>query len=256
MAALKALHLTIFATSLAVGVISACGRLEAQSVSQQGGLNPRGVIELFTSQGCSSCPPADRLLGKLAQREDLIALTFAVDYWDYLGWKDTLASPIHTSRQRDYARARGDGQVYTPQVVVNGIEHVNGSQEREIEAAIERTRARLKGQRLQIAAWSDDAGLVVETGPAPAGMAEATAIILLALVQRRAEVAIGRGENHGRTITYTNVVRDLKLLGRWTGTARTYRLPKAEIGTVAMDFCTVLVQQGRSGPIIAAVEVR
>ena len=91
--------------------------------------DPRPVVELFTSQGCSSCPAADALLGQLAKRDDVIALSFSVDYWDYLGWKDTLANPKFTERQRAYAKARGDGAIYTPQVIVNGVAHVNGSDE-------------------------------------------------------------------------------------------------------------------------------
>ena len=91
------------------------------------GAEPRAVIELFTSQGCSSCPPADKLAGELAQDPSLLVMSLPIDYWDYLGWKDTLANPGHTKRQRAYSKARGDREVYTPQVVVNGMAHVLGS---------------------------------------------------------------------------------------------------------------------------------
>src|SRR6185369_13617653 len=101
---------------------------------------PRGVIELFTSQGCSSCPPADKLAGELARDPSLIVLSLPVDYWDYLGWKDTLALPGHTNRQRAYSKARGDREVYTPQVVVNGVKHVLGSDKTAIENAVAQTR--------------------------------------------------------------------------------------------------------------------
>src|SRR5436309_4397450 len=100
---------------------------------------PRGVIELFTSQGCSSCPAADKLAGELAQDPSLVVLSLAIDYWDYLGWKDTLALPGHTNRQRAYSKVRGDREVYTPQVVVNGIAHVIGSDKGAIENAISQT---------------------------------------------------------------------------------------------------------------------
>ena len=100
---------------------------------------PKAVVELFTSQGCSSCPNADALLGKLANRDDVIALSLPVDYWDYLGWKDTLASPKFSERQRAYARTRGDGAIYTPQAVVNGLVHVNGADEGVIQNTIEKT---------------------------------------------------------------------------------------------------------------------
>src|SRR4051794_38134491 len=101
---------------------------------------PRAVIELFTSQGCSSCPPADELIGQLANDPTLVAISLPIDYWDYLGWKDTLAKPAHTARQRAYAQMRGDRAVYTPQVVVNGAVHVQGSDKEGIDRAIALTR--------------------------------------------------------------------------------------------------------------------
>src|SRR6185369_9857933 len=101
---------------------------------------PRGVVELFTSQGCSSCPAADKLAGELAKDPSLVVMSLAVDYWDYLGWKDTLALAGHTNRQRAYSKARGDREVYTPQVVVNGVTHVIGSDKGAIEKAVAQTR--------------------------------------------------------------------------------------------------------------------
>src|SRR5947209_13784295 len=100
---------------------------------------PRGVIELFTSQGCSSCPAADKLAGELARDPSLVVLSLAMDYWDYLGWKDSLALPGHTNRQRAYSKVRGDREVYTPQVVVNGVTHVLGSDQQAIEKAVMQT---------------------------------------------------------------------------------------------------------------------
>src|SRR5215471_13889800 len=99
----------------------------------------RTVVELFTSQGCSSCPRADAVLGRLAERDDVVALSLSIDYWDYLGWKDTLASPKFTERQRAYAHTRGDGAIYTPQAVVNGLVHVNGADEGLIDRTMEST---------------------------------------------------------------------------------------------------------------------
>ena len=107
----------------------------------------KGVVELFTSQGCSSCPAADALFVKLAKRSDLIVLTMPVDYWDYLGWKDTLATPGNTARQKAYAKSRGDGQVYTPQAVINGQIHVNGSSESQIENALRKTSGKADASR-------------------------------------------------------------------------------------------------------------
>ncbi|MBV8840491.1 MAG: DUF1223 domain-containing protein, partial [Alphaproteobacteria bacterium] len=104
------------------------------------GAEPRAVIELFTSQGCSSCPPADRLLGELAHDPSVVAMSLPIDYWDYIGWKDTLAKPRHTARQRFYARARRDGEVFTPQVVINGRIHAVGNDKAAIESAIAESR--------------------------------------------------------------------------------------------------------------------
>ncbi|GAB4228795.1 MAG: DUF1223 domain-containing protein [Methyloligellaceae bacterium] len=213
---------------------------------------PPNVIELFTSQGCSSCPPADELLGKLAERKGSIALTFPVDYWDYLGWKDTLASPAYSKRQRDYARARGDGQVYTPQAVINGVEHAVGSREADIERLIEKSRRTLAGLRIPLRVWTEGDELRIEVGDAPAGTRVRPATIWLALVKKSETVKIERGENRGRTITYHHVVRDLTPVGHWTGKSLTLRLPKHHLQSTGNDGCTVLLQQDAAGPILAA----
>src|SRR5262249_38071684 len=136
---MRLLAIVAVAAGLAgISLASAAEELKADGQSQAG-VARRAVVELFTSQGCSSCPAADALLKRLADRDDLVALSLSVDYWDYLGWRDTLASPKFAERQRAYARARGDGAIYTPQAVVNGMAHVNGSDEGQIARAIERT---------------------------------------------------------------------------------------------------------------------
>ncbi len=165
--------------------------------------SPRAVIELFTSQGCSSCPPADRLLAKLARDPDVIALSLPVDYWDRLGWKDTLARHAFTERQEAYAAVRGDGQVYTPQAVINGREHAVGSERSAIEQSAAATAAGLDVP-LGIAREGD--GFSVTVGDAP-GKADARGTIVLLPYVAAREVAIGRGENAHATVTYTNVVR-------------------------------------------------
>lgn len=216
---------------------------------------PVSVIELFTSQGCSSCPPADKLLKKFRKRDDIIALTFNVDYWDYLGWKDTLASPENTARQRAYARARGDGQVYTPQTVINGIKHAVGSREADIERAIARSRSELKKLRIPLKMWTKNGTLVIEAGPAPAGVRYKPATIWLALVKKSEAVSIKRGENSGEKITYYNVVRELTPVGQWNGQAVTIKLPKHHLESRGSDGCTVFLQQDTAGPILAAAEM-
>ena len=111
----------------------------------------KAVVELFTSQGCSSCPPADALLGRLVEDKSVVALSFSIDYWDYLGWRDTLGSPANSERQRGYARARGDGRVYTPQIVVDGVTHVNGADEEAVRDAVKTAEKRLAAARCRSA---------------------------------------------------------------------------------------------------------
>jgi hypothetical protein len=200
---------------------------------------PRGVLELFTSQGCSSCPPADKLIGELAHDPGLIALTMAIDYWDYLGWKDTLAKPKHTARQRGYARMRGDREIYTPQVVVNGSQQVLGSDRAAIEHAIASRRPGTLA--LAVSARVADGKLVVSV---PAGSAGEVAEVWVCPVTKSIPVPIGRGENRGRTITYANVVRGWKRVGEWSGQARTYTMDLAEVQAEGVNAVAVLVQNG------------
>jgi hypothetical protein len=203
---------------------------------------PRALLELFTSQGCSSCPAADKLLGELAADSSLIALSVPIDYWDYLGWKDTLASPGHSARQRAYSRVRGDRQVYTPQVVVNGSMDVLGSD----RAAIERTIAQTDQKSLVMSVpvlLSVSGGNLSVTIKAKADQTSGGEVWLCPLA-RAVPVAIGRGENHGRTITYHNVVRRWVKLGDWAGTDAAWSVPVSEIKTDGVDAVAVLVQDG------------
>jgi hypothetical protein len=208
---------------------------------------PRAVIELFTSQGCSSCPPADKLLGELAQDSSLLTMSLAVDYWDYLGWKDTLALHGHATRQRAYAEARGDREVYTPQVVVNGIVHVLGSDKTAIEKAIARTRATAAPLTLPVTMAVADGKVTVAVSAAkdehPGGE------VWLCPITSATPVAIGRGENHGRTLTYHNVVRRWVKLGDWNGKAASFSMPLADLPNADyslhdIDRLAVIVQSG------------
>lgn len=237
----------------AVTVLGGAAAINQDAKAQS---KPKSVIELFTSQGCSSCPPADRLLGKMADRSDVIALTFPVDYWDYLGWKDTLASPAYSARQRAYSRTRGDGQVYTPQVVVDGIQHTVGSRASAIKQAMAKTRAELGNARVALKVWIEGNTLIITAGDAPAGTRVKPATIWLALVKKSQPVKIERGENRGRTITYHKVVRNMIPVGQWTGKAVTIKLPKQRLQSSDSDGCTVLLQQDTTGPILAAAEMK
>jgi hypothetical protein len=203
------------------------------------GAEPRAVLELFTSQGCSSCPAADKLLGELSKDPSLVPLTLAVDYWDYLGWKDTLALKGHTARQRAYASVRGDREVYTPQMVVNGLAHVLGSDKAAIDRAIDHSRK--QAMTLGIQASVADDKLTVSV---PAKEGGAGGEIWLCPITKTVPVKIGRGENRGSTVTYTNVVRRWTKVGEWNGKAQTLSVPVKDLQTGEIDSVAVVVQSG------------
>jgi hypothetical protein len=235
---------------LLVGVASLHSGVAAQTTSA------KVVLELFTSQGCSSCPPADALLESYKRRDDVIALSVPVDYWDRLGWKDTFASRQHTNRQQEYASARGDGQVYTPQVVVSGRTHVVGSSRPGIDGAIAAAKTALRDSQVPLSVHFDGDTLVVQVGGAPAGAAVSHARLLLAVVQDAGAVSIRRGENANRTVTYHNIVRSLRTIGAWAGTPSTLRLTKNEFSVAGTQSLVVLLQTGAGGPIINAAQIR
>jgi hypothetical protein len=215
----------------------------ATFVTAQAG-EPRAVLELFTSQGCSSCPAADRLLGELAADPSLIPLSVPIDYWDYLGWKDTLASPADSARQRAYARVRGDRQVYTPQIVVNGAVHALGSDRAAIEHAVAQTDQKALVMSLPVSMSVSGAGLSVKVESAE--NQHSAGEVWLCSVAKAVPVVIERGENRGRTITYHNVVRRWVKLGDWTGTKATWNVPVSQIKTGDVDAAAVMVQEGTS----------
>ena len=208
--------------------------VSASSPALAGG---KSVIELFTSQGCNSCPPADKLLGKLTKESNLIPLTLAVDYWDYLGWKDTLAIHSHTKRQRQYAKVRGDMNVYTPQAVVNGVKYMVGSDEREISAALRNHPT--NEPEIPLAVKRSGENISVDVG---AGQGKATVWMLS--VTSKVEVKIAKGENKGETITYFNVVRSWRNLGAYSGGPIMTSVPVAELLNNGADAVVVLVQNG------------
>jgi hypothetical protein len=219
------------ALSLAI-IVATVGASQAGDV--------RAVLELFTSQGCSSCPPADKLVGDLAGDPSVIAVSLPIDYWDYLGWKDTLAKPRHTARQRGYAAERGDREVYTPQMVVNGVKHALGSDRAAIEKAIAESKQVSGTLGVPVTATVNGDKLNVHVAAAEGNRGEAW----LCTISKRVPVAIKRGENGGHTVTYNNVVRRWIRLGEWNGTARTFSLPLGEINSDGADAVAVLLQAG------------
>jgi hypothetical protein len=206
--------------------------------------NPAPVlVELFTSQGCSSCPPADRLAGDLRASGKVEVVSLNVDYWDYLGWRDTLARKEFTQRQYDYARARGDGQVYTPQMVINGNAHVVGSQAQAVDGAIAKSQP--AGVRLEMS--SDNAEVrVMIPDAAPDG--EAT--LWLMGVAPDVSVEIERGENAGKTIVYHGVVRALLPMGMWKSQGQEFTMPREAVLQAGVTKVLAVLQKDYVGPIL------
>lgn len=216
----------------------------------QGGKAVSHVVELFTSQGCSSCPPADRYLAELAKRDDVLPLAFHVDYWNYLGWQDTFSSPLWSERQRLYAK-RLDAGVYTPQMVIDGDKQAIGSRVDEVETIL-RDTAPLpammsveRGDRLAIRA----------SAPRTAG---ASAVLHLVWFDRARSVPVARGENAGHTLLYAHVVRDMRMLGMADSEGMTLDLPMSDLQAIGHEACALVLQEkvdGLPGRILAAHEV-
>jgi hypothetical protein len=234
------------------GLAGLLGPAEAGARGPATSAQLKAVYELFTSQGCSSCPAADEVLGRLAKRDDVLALTLPVDYWDYLGWRDTLARPEFTNRQKAYAKVLGDGMVYTPQAVVSGLAQINGGNADTIEGAIDRTAQLFGASRVPISLSASDGRLVIDVASAPDGVAAKEATVWLVAIAGSVQVPILRGENKGRTIVYSNVVRGLTPIGTWSGQEMVVQLDRSSFMHGSADRCAVLLQQGHGGPIVGA----
>jgi hypothetical protein len=209
------------------------------------------VLELFTSQGCSSCPPADAILGKLAERKDVLPLAFHVDYWDYIGWRDPYASAETTERQYGYGKALGLNMVYTPQMVIDGSQDVVGTDEGAILRGIATSMIRKK---LKLAILKDAEGRYKVSLPAgDAGGAPAS--VYIALYDKAHRTDVRKGENAGSSLTEFNVVREWRKIGEWTGKAEEIALdltPESD----EYDACAIIVQDGSNGPIRGAASFR
>ena len=206
------------------------------------------VVELFTSQGCSSCPPADAILGELADREDVIALSLHVDYWDYLGWVDEFADPAHTARQRGYARAAKSTMIYTPQMVIGGTDQIVGTKAMQLAKFIDQHKNAPDVVSLKLS--RDGSGALQisaqRTGDVPSDM-----LVQVVRYMRERVVNIRSGENAGKDVTYHNVVESMVSVGGWNGDADLNMQADAPGDHPAV----VLIQDGSSGPILAAARV-
>ena len=213
---------------------------------------PLGVVELFTSQGCSSCPPADALFAELAAKEDIVALAYHVNYWDYLGWQDTLSRKENTERQYDYMRAFGNRSVYTPQAVINGRSHVNGASRKDVDGALARMDRTGEGMRVGIKVSRTNDRVMIDAGDAGNGPRDAHVVIVYFDPPQTIEIA--KGENSGRSMTYWNAVTGIQTAGMWHGEAQRYELPMSEISK--KGGCAVLLQSvgkdGMPGAILGA----
>ncbi|QYX58525.1 DUF1223 domain-containing protein [Roseovarius sp. SCSIO 43702] len=228
----------MFAPLLALCLFGGTAQAEEQPV----------LVELFTSQGCSSCPPADAFLHDLAAREDVIALALHVDIWDYIGWKDRFASPRYSARQRGYADAWNQRMVYTPQMVIDGAAGVVGNKPRDVEAMIARERA--KADRVDLRLSRDAGVLTIEATPLTE--TEGDLDIMVARFDPERTIEITRGENAGHRFSYANVVTDLRDVGDWSADAPIrMNLPLEGDEPVA-----VFVQQKGMGRVEAAAALR
>ena len=235
------------AAALAVSIQTVAAAAEKSQGTPQG--TPLTVVELYTSQGCSSCPPADAFLGELAKRNDLLALSIHVDYWDYIGWKDPFASPANTKRQRAYASKLGMRYVYTPQMVVQGAAHSTGSDRDKILALIAKAR---KSKRVAVKISRIHGGVRVTV---PGAHTTEEAAVWLAVFDTKHQTRIKRGENGGRTLSYHNVVRGMKRIGTWKGQPLDIPTGNADMSTDGRDGCAAILQSVATGRILGAAKL-
>lgn len=208
------------------------------------------VVELYTSQGCSSCPPADALLGKLAKRGDIIALSFHVDYWDYIGWKDPFAHASYSKRQRTYARHFSRSFVYTPQMVVHGLTETSGTDEREVHSRIARAANAPDVTVGLTHGYDGEISVSVSASTQPA-----QASVWLVLYQSSKKTEVRRGENRGRVIENFNIVKKLAKIGEWKGQRLNLTVSADKFRERGVDGCAVFLQSEQTGPILGAARI-
>jgi hypothetical protein len=224
-------------------LVSACAALAGPALAKA---ERPVVVELFTSQGCGACTKANSLIAELAERKDVLPITFPIDYWDYLGWKDTFAKPEFAARQRAYMKAAGQREVFTPQVVVDGAAQ---PQKTEALAAPTLIKIAAKAHEAEPAMQMMGKKLAVGSGAAPEGGAD---VWLVRYDSQPQETQVKDGENRGLTVVYRNVATGLVKLGPWSGKPKTYALPKADERSAAKS---VILLQGRvSGKILGVLK--
>lgn len=240
--------------ALAVALVALAPSFAA--IQDAGAAGSKIVVELYTSQGCSSCPPADKFLGELAGRDHVLALSFHVDYWNYIGWRDPYSDPKWTKRQQAYGKNLRKRYVYTPQMVIDGRTESVGSQRNQVDRLIARAR---RDQKLKISVSHPDRDTLNIRIPALAGNSAkyegAPATIWMVLYDSSHATSVKAGENDGTTITNVNVVRSMSPVGTWRGKALTLSLMLADFGVAGRDGCAILVQEKNIGRILGAANI-
>lgn len=212
------------------------------------------VVELFTSQGCPLCPPADAFLGQLTQRSDILGLSFHVGYWDYIGWADPFSKPAYTKRQEKYLDRFGLPYVFTPQVVVDGRMHASGNRQDNVKRAIKAAGKEQRG-RIDVELTRVSAGQVRIQIPEPEAVYRGEAEIILIRFDEKKQTVVSRGENSGKTLINYNVVRIMRPVGDWNGKAVDMVQRLAELDGPGGDFCAVIIQERAQGRILGAAVV-
>lgn len=242
--------------ALAVSALASASTARADETAAPD--KPIGVVELFTSQGCNSCPPADEFFAELAADPELVTLSYHVDYWDYLGWRDTLSRKENTERQYAYMRAFNGRSVYTPQAVINGRIHVNGANRAAVTDELAGMEKAGRGMQVAVRVSRSGDGVMIDAGDAAKGAGDTNAHVVVVYFDAPQTVAIGKGENDGRKLTYWNAVSDIQTAGMWHGKAQRYELPLSEISKKGGG--AVLLQavgpDGLPGPILGAAFIR
>lgn len=216
---------------------------------------PVGVVELFTSQGCSNCPKADRAIERLADRGDVVTVAYHVDYWNYMGWQDTLSAKENTERQYGYAKTLGIRNVFTPQIVLNGMRNTKLTDPDRIVHELDGLQGTREGMPVAISATlsPQEMTITVDAGAVP-GVEKADVVV--AYFRKHSPVEIQKGENQGKTITYRNAVTKLETVGLWEGKSLTVKLPAVVLAKRGFDGCAILLQahdaDGNPGRILGA----
>lgn len=206
------------------------------------------VIELYTSQGCSSCPPADEMLHELAKRSDVIPLALHVDYWDYIGWADSFAHPAHTRRQQSYARVAGARSIYTPQMIIGGVDHVIGAKPMEVANLIQTHRSTPNGTQVSLNRNGDQLRITGQTSRA----LRAGTVVQVVRFSPQETVNIRSGENAGKALSYANIVTQWRNVGEWSGVGN-LDITVNISGTAPV---VVIVQEPGPGPVMASAVLR